>query len=246
MKPTPWTLLWIRRGIFCATRQPDLLRRPSMLKKARYWMAVDQYIGGVEHAVLHLLYARFFTKALRDLGLVNVDEPFSNLLTQGMVSKETYRCIEHNWLFPGELIGSEKEGWKCPQCGRPVERGRVEKMSKSKKNISRPGGIDKSLRRRYGAFVYALCRAAGKGSGVERSRRRGRLSFSIPLVALRLSKPRALVGEFSQWRQPVKFQRNCAIFGARFIEPLRKSATTSTGGFISIRRSPRSWNCSTL
>ncbi|HWH76786.1 MAG TPA: class I tRNA ligase family protein, partial [Candidatus Binatus sp.] len=111
---------------------------PLDVEKGRYWMAVDQYIGGVEHAVLHLLYARFFTKALRDLGLAKVDEPFTNLLTQGMVSKETYRCSEHNWLFPGELIGSEQDGWKCPHCQRPVQKGRVEKMSKSKKNIIDP------------------------------------------------------------------------------------------------------------
>ncbi|MSP40784.1 MAG: leucine--tRNA ligase [Deltaproteobacteria bacterium] len=111
---------------------------PVDVDKGRYWMAVDQYIGGVEHAVLHLLYARFFTKALRDIGLAKVDEPFTHLLTQGMVSKETYRCSEHNWLFPNDLAGSEKEGWKCPQCQRPVEKGRIEKMSKSKKNIIDP------------------------------------------------------------------------------------------------------------
>jgi leucyl-tRNA synthetase len=120
--------------------------------KARYWMPVDQYIGGVEHAVLHLLYARFFTKALRDIGLAPIDEPFQNLLTQGMVSKETHRCAEHGWLFPGDLIGSEKEGWRCPQCGRPAEKGRVEKMSKSKKNIVDP----EDLINRYGADTARL------------------------------------------------------------------------------------------
>jgi len=125
---------------------------PFDKEQGDYWMAVDQYIGGVEHAVLHLLYARFFTKALRDLGLTRAGEPFTNLLTQGMVSKETYRCPEHNWLFPGELVGSEKEGWKCPQCGRPVERGRVEKMSKSKKNIVDP----EDLVNLYGADTARL------------------------------------------------------------------------------------------
>jgi leucyl-tRNA synthetase len=121
-------------------------------EKARYWMAVDQYIGGVEHAVLHLLYARFFSKALRDLGLAKIDEPFTNLLTQGMVSKETYRCEEHGWLFPGDLIGSEKDGWRCAQCGHAVVVGRVEKMSKSKKNIVDP----EDLISRYGADTARL------------------------------------------------------------------------------------------
>lgn len=131
---------------------PQFESTPFDSEKARYWMPVDQYIGGVEHAVLHLLYARFFTKALRDLGLTKVDEPFTNLLTQGMVCKETYRCAEHDWLFPEELVGSEKERWRCPRCHGPVEKGRVEKMSKSKKNIVDP----EQLIAAYGADTARL------------------------------------------------------------------------------------------
>jgi leucyl-tRNA synthetase len=134
---------------FTSARYPAA---PFDPEKGAYWMPVDQYIGGVEHAVLHLLYARFFTKALRDLGLAKVDEPFANLLTQGMVSKETYRCSVHNWLFPSELAGSAKSGWKCPACQRPVEKGRVEKMSKSKKNIVDP----EDLVNAYGADTARL------------------------------------------------------------------------------------------
>lgn len=114
---------------YCSLREEEAFHR----EKIKYWMPVDQYIGGIEHAVLHLLYARFFTKVLRDLGIVPFDEPFERLLTQGMVCMESYRCPEHEWLFPKEV----KDG-KCIHCGKPVSVGRVEKMSKSKKNIVDP------------------------------------------------------------------------------------------------------------
>lgn len=116
-------------------------------RRVRYWMPVDQYIGGVEHAVLHLLYARFFTKVLRDLGMLELDEPFERLLTQGMVCMETIRCPEHGYLFPEQARGD-----RCALCGSPLARGPVEKMSKSKRNIVDPDGMVE----RYGADTVRL------------------------------------------------------------------------------------------
>ncbi len=126
---------------------PKETKLPVNREDAERWMPVDQYIGGIEHAVLHLLYARFFTKALRGLKLHDFDEPFKNLLTQGMVCKETVKCPEHGFLFPEEA----KDG-KCAHCGAKVEFGAVEKMSKSKKNVVDPDNIiDK-----YGADTTRL------------------------------------------------------------------------------------------
>jgi leucyl-tRNA synthetase len=102
-----------------------------------YWMPVDQYIGGVEHAILHLLYSRFYTRVLHAHGLVQFKEPFTNLLTQGMVCKETVSCPEHGYLLPQE-VDSHKGSRLCGRCAKPVSVGRVEKMSKSKKNVIDP------------------------------------------------------------------------------------------------------------
>ena len=109
-------------------------RKPGLDKSAvDYWMPVDQYIGGIEHAIMHLLYARFYTKMLRDFGIVGVDEPFTNLLTQGMVCKETVKCPTHGYLYPEEVRDSA-----CTLCGAPVIVGKTEKMSKSLKNVVDP------------------------------------------------------------------------------------------------------------
>jgi len=120
---------------------------PFKRDEADYWMAVDHYIGGIEHAVMHLLYARFFTKVLRDIGLVTVDEPFKKLLTQGMVCKEITRCPKDGYLSPEEV----DEG-RCRKCGDEVAIGAVEKMSKSKRNTIDPDGIIE----RYGADTTRL------------------------------------------------------------------------------------------
>jgi leucyl-tRNA synthetase len=108
-------------------------RLPFAPEIAAYWTPVDQYIGGIEHAVLHLIYTRLWTKIMRDLGLVRFDEPVKRLLTQGMVCLATYRCEEHDYLYPNEVIDG-----KCVHCGRVVAVGRIEKMSKSKKNTVDP------------------------------------------------------------------------------------------------------------
>jgi len=127
---------------------PDSKNLPFNKKDVKYWMNVDQYIGGIEHAILHLLYARFFTKFLRDIELIDIDEPFERLLTQGMVIKESCYCEDHGYLFPNE-VDSEN---RCKKCGKEVTIGRIEKMSKSKKNVIDPDNIIK----RYGADTARL------------------------------------------------------------------------------------------
>jgi leucyl-tRNA synthetase len=132
---------------FCSPRAETAFER----KDVDYWMPVDQYIGGVEHAVLHLLYSRFFTRALTECGYLDLKEPFAGLFTQGMVCHATYRDPDGEWLFPDEV--TEKEGGALVDAkGRPVQVGRLEKMSKSRKNVV---GLE-SVISEYGADTARL------------------------------------------------------------------------------------------
>jgi leucyl-tRNA synthetase len=114
--------------------------KPFDSAEAAKWLPVGQYIGGVEHAILHLLYARFWTRALQRLGEIDVAEPFTGLFTQGMVTHQTYRAGDGSWLSPDE-VRRNGDDWVRIEDGAPVVTGRVEKMSKSRRNTVDPAPI---------------------------------------------------------------------------------------------------------
>jgi leucyl-tRNA synthetase len=115
------------------------LKNSLDVEEIKYWLPVDQYIGGVEHAILHLLYSRFFTKALRDLDYINLNEPFKGLFTQGMVTHRTFKNANNEWIEPGDII--RKKDLLFDKNNNQVTTGNIEKMSKSKKNVIDPGEI---------------------------------------------------------------------------------------------------------
>ena len=135
---------------FARFTAPWLADEPTDRKAVDHWLAVDQYIGGIEHAILHLLYSRFFMRAMRETGWSGVSEPFAGLFTQGMVVHETYKDTSGAWVAPADIRfsadGGAREAFHV-KTGAPVAIGPIEKMSKSKKNVVDPDDIIAS----YGA-----------------------------------------------------------------------------------------------
>jgi len=122
---------------FCSPRASVPMTRDAV----DAWLPVDQYIGGIEHAILHLLYSRFFSRAMHETGHLSVDEPFAGLFTQGMVQHESYRAPDGRWLYPEEVEKRADGTAALRATGEPVTVGRVEAMSKSKRNTVDPGAI---------------------------------------------------------------------------------------------------------
>jgi leucyl-tRNA synthetase len=129
---------------FIRFTDPWIKSAPTDRPMVDAWMPVDQYIGGIEHAILHLLYSRFFTRAMKKTGHVDLDEPFAGLFTQGMVVHETYRRANGEWAAPAEVkVENDGEGRRATliATGEPLEIGPIEKMSKSKRNTVDPDDI---------------------------------------------------------------------------------------------------------
>ena len=135
---------------FARFTDPFNTENPTTPEAIAKWLPVDQYIGGIEHAILHLLYSRFFTRAMKMTGHASLKEPFAGLFTQGMVVHETYKSPEGAWVPPAEIridtVNGERKAFEIAS-GRPLEIGAIEKMSKSKKNVVDPDDIIES----YGA-----------------------------------------------------------------------------------------------
>ena len=171
---------------FARFTDPTDESRPVEREVADHWLAVDQYIGGIEHAILHLLYSRFFTRAMRKCGYLDLDEPFAGLFTQGMVVHETYRDAGGQWIAPSEVrLEADGEG-AAGGHGRQRRTGR-DRADREDVEVEaqhrRSGRHHRDLRRRHGALVHAVRLAARARRDLDGSRRSGRLQADAAALA---------------------------------------------------------------
>ena len=228
---------------FVRFTDPANASAPDDPKMADHWLAVDQYIGGVEHAILHLLYSRFFTRAMRKCGYLHLDEPFAGLFTQGMVVHETYRDAEGQWLAPSEVrVEADGEARRAFALDgdEPVEIGPTEKMSKSKRNTVDPDEIIVDLRRGHGAMVHAVRFAAGARRHLDRGRRPGRVQAGPAPVAPHL-RDRSGSSARACGRSPAELRRRGAAHPRIAMRRWPRSRTRSSG-CASMSASRRSTN----
>jgi leucyl-tRNA synthetase len=191
---------------FIRFTDPWIKTAPTDRKVADSWMPVDQYIGGIEHAILHLLYSRFFTRAMKKTGHVGLDEPFAGLFTQGMVVHETYRRADGEWASPAEVkIESAGDTRRATliSTGEPVEIGPPEKMSKSKRNTVDPDDIISD----YGADVarWFMLSDSPPERDVEWSERGVRARAGFVQRLWRLVGEAAEIGKTAPAKRPTDF-----------------------------------------
>ena len=159
---------------------------PTDPKCANEWMPVDQYIGGIEHAILHLLYSRFFTRAMNKTGHIGMDEPFAGLFTQGMVVHETYKTKAGEWVEPANVkiegMGDARARDACRD--RRADRNRLDREDvEVEEEHGRPRRHHRRLRRRHRALVHAVGFTARARRDLDRGGRAGRLALRAAAVA---------------------------------------------------------------
>ena len=205
-RPTRSTPSSISSWYFDRFTSPQLATAPFDREEDNYWMPVDQYIGGIEHAILHLLYSRFWTRAMREVQMTSRDEPFDGLFTQGMVLHETYRAADGTWLLPEEVERTPRRRQDRARLRQEPGRGRpLGEDVQVEEERRRPGPDHPRLRRRHRALVHAVGQPARARPRMDRGRRHRRLALpAAPVPHRHHGARRAAAGRHGQARDVLR------------------------------------------